>query len=72
MKARRILLVCALTLLMVLSALPSAEARYCADAYARCQTSCNQTFGGGFLGSIMAAGCGEGCAIGYIYCASGT
>jgi len=72
MKARRILLVCALTALMLLAALPAAEARYCADAYARCQASCNQTFGGGFLGSVLSAGCAEGCTIGYIWCASGT
>jgi len=71
MRARRILLICALTALMLLSALPAAEARLCADAYSRCQGSCNQAFGGGFLGSFMAAGCTDGCAIGYVWCAAG-
>jgi len=70
MKARSVLLVCALTLLMLCAALPTAEAQYCADAYSRCRVSCNQAFGGGFLGSVMVAGCTDGCTIGYIWCAS--
>jgi len=72
MRTRRILLICGLTMLMLLAAMPAAEARYCADAFTRCQTSCNQTFGGGIVGSVLTAGCSEGCAIGYIWCASGT
>jgi len=72
MKARRVLLVCALTFMMLLASMPVAEAqRACADALSRCQVSCNQTFGSSFLGSIMAAGCTDGCVIGYVWCASG-
>lgn len=57
--------------ILTLAALPTAEAqRPCAEALARCSGACYQQFGGGFFGSIMTAGCVEGCNIGYLWCAA--
>ncbi len=72
MNVKRLLLSVALVALLLLAALPAAEAqRACADALTRCASGCNQRFGdGGFFGSIMTAGCVEGCSIGYVWCAA--
>jgi hypothetical protein len=68
---RRLVVSCVLAALMLLAAVPAANAqRYCADAYSRCAEACRQQFGGGFLAGIMYPGCVEGCYIGYVWCAS--
>jgi hypothetical protein len=61
-----------LVVLLLLAALPAAEAqRPCAEALSRCAGACNQKFGSSwFFGSFMTQGCVEGCAIGYVWCAS--
>lgn len=72
MTMKRVFLSVLLVALLLLSALPTAEAqRPCAEALTRCSGSCNQMFGGSwFFGSVMTQGCVEGCTIGYLWCAS--
>jgi hypothetical protein len=72
MTARHTLLALLFVLALLLSAMPAANAqRPCADALGRCNAACNEQFGGGgFFGSFMAAGCEEGCGIGYLWCAA--
>jgi hypothetical protein len=72
MTMKRAFLSVLLVLLLLLAALPPAEAqRACAEAMTRCSASCNQQFGGSwFFGSFMTAGCVEGCTIGYLWCAA--
>jgi hypothetical protein len=71
MKWQRVFLSVLLVALLLLAALPAAEAqRACADALTRCSSDCNQRFGGGLFGSFMGAGCTGGCNIGYFWCSS--
>jgi hypothetical protein len=72
MTFKRAILSVMLIALLLLAALPAAEAqRPCADALTRCAAGCNQRFGdGGFFGSLMVAGCTDGCNIGYLWCAA--
>ena len=72
MTFKRVLCSALLAALLLLAALPAAQAqRLCAEALTRCSTACNQQFGGSwFFGSFMTQGCVEGCAIGYVWCAS--
>jgi hypothetical protein len=71
MTVKRVFLSVMLLALLLLAALPAAEAqRPCADALTRCSGACGQRFGGWLFGSVMVAGCTEGCNIGYVWCAS--
>ena len=71
MHVKRQLAALVLIALLMLAALPAAEAqRPCAEALTRCSAACNQQFGGGFFGAIMTGGCVEGCNIGYLWCAA--
>ena len=71
MKWQRVFLSVLLVALLLLAALPAAEAqRACADALTRCSGACDQRFGGGLFGSFMGAGCTGGCNIGYFWCSS--
>jgi hypothetical protein len=72
MTVKRAFLSAMLVAILLLTALPVAEAqRPCAEALARCTAACNQRFGSTWLvGSIMVAGCNEGCSMGYFWCAT--
>lgn len=72
MTVKRAFLSVLLLALLLLGALPAAEAqRPCAEAMTRCSGACNQRFGDSWLfGSFMTAGCVEGCTIGYLWCAT--
>jgi hypothetical protein len=72
MTLKRVFCSVLLVALLLLAALPAAQARrLCAEALTRCSTACNQQFGGSwFFGSFMTQGCVEGCTIGYLWCAS--
>jgi hypothetical protein len=71
MRVKRQILAVVLIAILMLAALPSAEAqRPCAEALSRCSTACVQQFSGGFFGSVMTSGCVEGCHIGYLWCAA--
>jgi hypothetical protein len=71
MTVKRAFLSVLLVALLLLAALPAAEAqRPCAEALTRCSGACSQQFGGSWFGSFMTQGCVEGCTIGYLWCAS--
>lgn len=72
MTAKRLAIPVVLVLLLLLAAMPAAEAqRACADALSRCSSGCGDRFGGSWiLGSALVAGCVEGCNIGYLWCAA--